>query len=90
VPNKVTIEVRAAASELVDNPTYRRKLGRDLAQRTLAPRIEQMLWYYAKGQPTAVVELTGKDGTALMRPLGEIEARLLEITALAGLQKPKA
>lgn len=56
IPNKVTEEVRAAASELVDDPVYRTKLRADLRQRKVAPVVEQMLWYYAKGKPKERVE----------------------------------
>lgn len=49
--NKVTLEVRAAASILVDDPTYRTNLARRLRAGTLAPAMETMLWYYAKGKP---------------------------------------
>lgn len=57
--NKVTIEAREAASELVDNPEYRAKLAADLQARTVSPAIEQMLWYYAKGKPKEIIEHQG-------------------------------
>ena len=61
-PNKVTVEARQAATELVDDPEYRAKLLQDLRDRRLAPAIEQMLWYYSKGKPKETVEHTGPDG----------------------------
>jgi hypothetical protein len=49
--NRVTVEVRAAAAALVDDPQYRRKLLHDLRKRRVLPAVETMLWYYAKGKP---------------------------------------
>jgi hypothetical protein len=57
-PNKVTIEVRAVAEALVDDPVYRKKLQHDMRTRKVAPQIEALLWYYAKGKPKELVELT--------------------------------
>lgn len=56
IPNKVTAEVRAAAAELVDDPAYRAKLVTDLRRRRVAPAVETMLWYYAKGKPKERIE----------------------------------
>ena len=51
VPNKDTVEVREAAAALVDDPIYREKLRADLRKRQVAPAVETMLWFYAKGKP---------------------------------------
>jgi hypothetical protein len=56
--NKVTVEVRAAAEALVDDPVYRVKLARDLRRRKVAPPVEQMLWHYAYGKPKEVIQHT--------------------------------
>lgn len=53
--NKITVEVQKAATELVDSPKYRAKLKRDLENRDVAPAIEQMLWYFAKGKPKETI-----------------------------------
>ena len=37
---------------------YRQKLASDLRERKVAPAIEQMLWYYAKGKPKEILEVT--------------------------------
>jgi len=65
VPNKVTTEARAACTQLVDDPVYRAKLLDDLRERKVAPAIECLLWYYAKGKPKDSVEVTGAAGGAL-------------------------
>jgi hypothetical protein len=56
-PNRVTVEARRAASAMVDDPAYRKRLVKDMRARKVAPAIEQMLWYYAKGKP--VEQVTG-------------------------------
>lgn len=63
--NKVTREAREAASQLVDDPAYRARLLADLRERKVAPAIEAMLWYYAKGKPKEIVEHRSPDGQPL-------------------------
>jgi hypothetical protein len=55
-PNKITTEVREAAAEIVDSPAYRRNLIARAESGTLAPALECLLWYFAKGKPKEVVE----------------------------------
>jgi hypothetical protein len=57
-PNKITVEARAAAALIVDDPIYRRTLARDMRARTVQPAIESLLWHYAKGKPKDVVEIS--------------------------------
>ena len=56
-PNKVTVEVRQAAAEIVDNPQYRKNLLDRALKNELAPAIEAMLWAYAKGKPKEQVDV---------------------------------
>lgn len=58
-PNKVTVEAKAAAEALVDDPVYRAKLAEDFQARRVHPTIESMIWHYAKGKPKESVELSG-------------------------------
>lgn len=81
-PSRITIEVRAAAAELIDSPTYRAKLAADLDARKVAPLIEQMLWHYARGKPVERIEVVTSDTP---RSPAEIDARLAEIAALLHL-----
>jgi len=53
---------------IADDPTYRRKLLKDLQARRLAPAIEVMLWHYAYGVPKQPVE-----GKAPRVPLFQID-----------------
>ena len=85
VPNKATLDAKALAEGLVDDPVYLAKLTRDLRARRVAPPIEQMLWAYAKGKPKDVVELQG--GLNLVDEHAtdeELKARLEVLMAKAG------
>jgi hypothetical protein len=50
-PNRATVEIRAAATELVDDPIYRAKLLRDFRKRKVTPQVECLMWAYAYGKP---------------------------------------
>ena len=56
-PNKATAEAKAACAEIVDDVTYRRRLLARARAGTLAPGVEQMLWYFAKGKPADRTEV---------------------------------
>jgi len=58
--NRVTIEAKRAASEIVDDPEYRRSLYERAIAGTLAPAIEALLWYYSKGKPVDYISVQGK------------------------------
>jgi hypothetical protein len=73
-PNKVTVEAKAAANALVDDPDYRRKLRERLIAGT-APHMEPLLWAYAKGKPVDRVE-TGGPGAFATLDDEELRARL--------------
>jgi len=59
VPNKASLEAKAACTALVDDPGYRRALAARLRSGKLAPAVETMLWYYAKGKPKDHVDVGG-------------------------------
>ena len=52
IERRLTPRQRAA---LIDDPEYRRNLAERLNARKLAPALECMLWYYAKGKPREIV-----------------------------------
>lgn len=60
VPNKITVEAKAVAEALVDDPIHREKLAVDVQARKVAPVIEQMLWAYAFGKSKDVIEFDGR------------------------------
>jgi hypothetical protein len=54
--NHATVEAKAACAALIDDPEYRRSLAERLRSGKLAPAVECMLWYYAKGKPKEAIE----------------------------------
>lgn len=68
VRNKATIEAKRICSDLVDDPIYRANLQKRLRAGKLAPGMESMLWWYAKGKPKETAEI---DGTFIVRWEGE-------------------
>jgi hypothetical protein len=54
-PNRATADAKAACAALIDDPEYRRNLAERLNSGKLAPALECMLWYYAKGKPREIV-----------------------------------
>lgn len=63
-PNKATVEVRAAARLLVEDPGYRTSLAVRLKLGEAGP-METLLWQYAYGKPKETVEVTGTDGAPI-------------------------
>jgi hypothetical protein len=49
--NKVTVEARAAAAQIIDDPIYRQTLLDRAQTGQLPPAIEVLMWHYAKGKP---------------------------------------
>jgi hypothetical protein len=73
--NKATIEVREAASQLVDDAEYRQRLRERLLDGTAGP-IELLLWQFAYGKPPARVEHGERDAFGEMTN-AELKAKLL-------------
>jgi hypothetical protein len=61
-PNKATVEARAFASSIVDDPKYQANLRKRALAGKLKPQIEAMLWHYAKGKPVERYQFVGDDG----------------------------
>jgi hypothetical protein len=57
-PNKVTIDARQMANELVDSPEYRAALKARLLAGTAGP-MEVLMMHYAKGKPVDRTESGG-------------------------------
>lgn len=68
VPNKATVEVKDFCSSIVDDPAYQQAVRARALKGKLAPAIEAMLWYYAKGKPKELVEHLGR-ASAPMRSI---------------------
>ena len=56
--NQRTIEAKALARGLLNDPTYRQNLQADLKNRKVEASIEAMLWHYAYGRPKESLELS--------------------------------
>jgi hypothetical protein len=56
-PNKVSAEARALVSQLVNNPTYQRRLRRDFELRKVHPTIESLVWQFHLGRPRQDITL---------------------------------
>jgi hypothetical protein len=69
-----------ACAEIVDDLTYRRRLVARARAVTLAPAVETMLWYYAKGKPTDRQEV-GEPGQFSRMSDEELAARIKEAAA---------
>ncbi len=68
--------MKLAAQQLVDDPVYRRNLRIAQRDRSVAPMIEAMLWYYAKGKPKESFTVDGTvnfhDAEAFMDSLSHV------------------
>jgi hypothetical protein len=56
VPNAATLEARAVADRLVNDPEYVAELRQRMIEGT-AGSMEPLLWHYRYGKPTEVVEV---------------------------------
>lgn len=74
--NAATVEVKAMARALIEDPEYQRDLKARLRSRKLPPAVESMLWAYAYGKPIESVRLSGEDG-------GPISWRIVETPPVA-------
>lgn len=75
--NKATVEAKAAAAAIVDDPDYREALKQRIIKGT-APHMEPLLWAYAKGKPIERVEQGGPGAFAALSD-DELRERLTEV-----------
>jgi hypothetical protein len=85
-PNRVTIEARTLASQLVNDVNYQHKLRSDFARRRVHPTIEAMLWAYVIGKPTQPVAVAQVDVAARLADECQVFAALdvADLELLAG------
>lgn len=62
VRNKATDEAKTFCASLVEDPDYQQAFKRAFIARKLPPRLEEMVWHYAKGRPPQSVEVGGLGG----------------------------
>lgn len=65
VPNKATIAGRAFCQGLVDNPKYRAWFKREWEKGLVSDTMQQMVWAYAIGRPSAAPEDNAAGGSLL-------------------------
>ena len=89
IPNKAQREAKILASELVDNPVYRRNLAKRLNAGRLQPAVETMLWYYAKGKPRETVKVEGTIRSSVRQmSTAELRAELAQLLAQTATLTP--
>jgi hypothetical protein len=58
-PNKITVEARTLASQLVNDAAYQAKLREEFRRRRVHPTIEALIWTYHLGKPTQSIAVSG-------------------------------
>jgi hypothetical protein len=82
-PNRISVEVRTLASQLLNDPIYQHKLRAAFRSRKLHPTIESLIWQFAIGKPVMPVAIQGAiDVTARL----EDERRIFEALDIADLE----
>ncbi len=74
VPNRATVEAKAACSAIIDDPRYRENLATRAREGKLAPAVECLIWHYSKGKPKETLEHLG--GLAVEMSPAELVKRL--------------
>lgn len=58
-PNKATREAREFCAGIVCDPEYQRRIKARALAGKLSPQMEALLWHYAHGKPTQLVQQVG-------------------------------
>lgn len=80
--NRTTKEARELAARMIEDPKYLTSLRKRLLGGRLAPAVETLLWFYAKGKPVerheigAPGDFTGTSDAELQERLKDALARL--------------
>jgi len=83
-PNRISVEARLLASQLVNDVAYQMRLRRDFQLRRVHPTIESLLWQYHLGKPRQPVDITATLDTRRddeRRALLALDVRELEALA---------
>lgn len=70
-PNKVTREVKDLCNALIDDLEYQKKFKARFIAGELAPQLEAMVWYYAKGKPKETLQVESNSIDALAAAIAE-------------------
>ena len=80
-PKKLT--VKSLAKGILESVEYRRSVARRVADGTLPPAVECKLYEYAYGKPVDKVEINDKRNNLEDLSTEQLEARAMELAALA-------
>lgn len=58
-PNRITVEARTLAAQLVNDPDYQEKLRADFRRRRVHPTIESLMWQFHIGKPAQPIAIAG-------------------------------
>lgn len=72
--NAATLEARELCRRLMEDPEYLAKFERAWRARKLPVRLEEMIWHYAFGKPTMVVDVAGSFDALAAAIRGDLEA----------------
>jgi hypothetical protein len=86
VPNKATLEAKQACAEIVDDPIYRAKLLARARAGKLAPAMETLLWYYAKGKPKETIEYRDERPDVSSMATADLKEDALKLLARPGFR----
>src|SRR5688572_27239227 len=64
--NKTTVEAKAIARSLIEDPEYQAGLKARMLAGELAPAMEALLWHYGFGKPKDTVEHSGPNGGPIL------------------------
>ena len=78
--NQRTLEAKALARGLLNDPTYRKNLQADLKNRKVEASIEAMLWHYAYGKPKEHIELNWNLEKLTDTELDQLEALVKRVS----------
>jgi hypothetical protein len=86
VPNKISVEARTLASQLVSDVVYQARLRRDFRIRRVHPTIESLIWAYHLGKPAQPVTVSGSMALDINAKLEE-ERRVFAALDLTDLEQ---
>ena len=85
-PNKISVEARVLASQLVNDTAYQFRLRQDFRRRRVHPTIESLIWAYHLGKPVAPIAVSGALALDVNARLEE-ERRVFASLDLADLEQ---
>jgi hypothetical protein len=85
-PNRISVEARQLASQLVNDVAYQLRLRRDFRIRRVHPTIESLIWAYHLGKPSQPIAVSGSMALDVNARLEE-ERRVFATLDIADLEQ---